>query len=123
MIQFKDNNDNLLIEFNYITRLNQHFSIHVDFYITYISPLFNGEYLYYTTDSLEEPTLMYRLSDQEDFEFFDLSYTFTNIDETYAILGKFIDLARYATIQYNKVDVKTGNTKLNYKKGVNDYDL
>ena len=123
MIQFKDNKDNLLIEFNYITRVSVNHTIYVDFYITYVSPAFNGEYLYYTTDEMNEPILMFRLSDQEEFDFFDLSYTYSSIDQTYAILGKFMDMVRYATIQYNKVDIKTGKTKLNYKKGVNDYDL
>jgi hypothetical protein len=118
VLQFNDKLDNPLIKISYKTYLNKYNrTIILEFNIDYISPEFNGEYIYVTEDDIGMQVFLHNLYD-ENFVFFELYREFTNTSAVYECIGEFMDIIKEATIQYNKEILGTYSSKNNKYRNV-----
>lgn len=120
MIQFKDKDNNLLLDAIYSTGIANNQAI-LEIKIKYISPEFNGEYVYITKDDIGDQVMLYRFNLEDDFAFFELYNSTASIDKLYRTLGSFIDCLKITVSSYNKnkkqiySEVKSKDTDMQVK--------
>lgn len=114
MIVFKNNNNKSNLELNYITGINKKNKTYfVDFKISFIDNLFNGELAYLSKDELDEDMFMFRFDYESDWNEIQLYKSSNTIEEIYAHMGFFIDIINIINIKYNE-----DNKEIHYNKGL-----